>query len=414
MTRSAADADSAPAPASAPVHHQILIVGGGTAGITVAARLRRAGLRDIALLEPAETHWYQPLWTLVGGGQAPLRAALRPEAEVIPPGVRWLRERATAVDPVARTVTTATGRVFSYGRLVLAPGLSLDWDGVPGLASAVGHDGVSSNYRADLAPYTWELIRRMRRGTAVFTMPSGPVKCGGAPQKIAYLAADHWRKRGVLGTIRTILALPEPTLFKVPVFARALEQTARRYGIEVRLQSELTRVDGAERAAVLTDHATGRTETVHYDLLHAVPPQRAPQWLADGPLADPQSPYGYVKADRHTLQNPDFPEVFVLGDVANLPTSKTGAAVRKQAPVLVANLLAGLRGRPATARYDGYTSCPLVTARHKMLLAEFDYDLRPTPSFPFIDTTRERTDMWFLKRYGLPQLYFQGMLKGRA
>ncbi|MEK2472036.1 FAD/NAD(P)-binding oxidoreductase [Streptomyces noursei] len=414
MTRPATDAESAPSAAPAPVHHQILIVGGGTAGITVAARLRRAGLRDIALLEPAETHWYQPLWTLVGGGQAPLRAALRPEAEVIPPGVRWLRERATAVDPVARTVSTATGRVFSYGRLVLAPGLSLDWDGVPGLASAVGHDGVSSNYRADLAPYTWELIRRMRSGTAVFTMPSGPVKCGGAPQKIAYLAADHWRKRGVLGNIRTILALPEPTLFKVPVFARALEQTARRYGIEVRLQTELTRLDGPERAAVLTDHATGRAETVHYDLLHAVPPQRAPRWLAEGPLADPGSPHGYVKTDPHTLQNPDFPEVFALGDVAHLPTSKTGAAVRKQAPVLVTNLLAGLRGRPATARYDGYTSCPLVTARHKMLLAEFDYDLRPAPSFPFLDTTRERTDMWFLKRYGLPQLYFQGMLKGRA
>ncbi|MCK7624913.1 NAD(P)/FAD-dependent oxidoreductase [Streptomyces sp. RS10V-4] len=408
---------SATAPEPAPPHrphHQVLIVGGGTAGITVAARLRRAGLRDVALLEPAETHWYQPLWTLVGGGQAPLRAALRPEAEVIPPGVRWLRERATAVDPVARTVTTAAGRVVSYEWLVLAPGLSLDWDGVPGLAAAVGHDGVSSNYRADLAPYTWELIRRMRRGTAVFSMPSGPVKCGGAPQKIAYLAADHWRKRGVLGDIRVILALPEPSLFKVPVFARALEGAARRYGIEVRLRTELTGLDGPERAAALTDHATGRTETVRYDLLHAVPPQRAPQWVADGPLADPASPYGYVSADPHTLRHPDFPTVFALGDVANLPTSKTGAAIRKQAPVVVANLLAGLRGRPAAARYDGYTSCPLVTARHKMVLAEFDYDLRPAPSFPFLDTTRERTDMWFLKRYGLPQLYFQGMLKGRA
>ncbi|MFF8902002.1 FAD-dependent oxidoreductase [Streptomyces lydicus] len=402
-----------PAPA-APSRHQVLIVGGGSAGITVAARLRRAGVRDIALLEPSETHWYQPLWTLVGGGQAPLRASLRTEADVMPPGVRWLRERATAVDPAARTVTTASGRVLSYGQLVLAPGLELDWDGLPGLAPALGHDGVTSNYRPDLAPLTWEFIRRMRRGTAVFTMPSGPVKCGGAPQKIAYLAADHWRKRGVLKSIRTILVLPEPAMFKVPVFDRALRETARRYGIEVRLNSEMTAVDGPARKAVLTDHTTGTAETVRYDLLHAVPPQRAPRWLADGPLADPQSPYGYVAADRETLQHPDFPDVFVLGDVANLPTSKTGAAIRKQAPVVVSNLLAGLRGRPASTRYDGYTSCPLVTARNKMLLAEFDYDLRPTPSLPFIDTTRERTDMWFLKRYGLPQLYFRAMLKGLA
>jgi sulfide:quinone oxidoreductase len=403
-----------PPVATAPSHHQVVIVGGGTAGITVAARLRRAGLRDVTVLEPSETHWYQPLWTLVGGGQAPLRAALRTEAEVMPRGVRWLRERAAAVDPAAHTVTTATGRVLSYGRLVLAPGLRLDWDGVPGLVTALGHDGVTSNYRPDLAPHTWELIRRMRRGTALFTMPSGPVKCGGAPQKIAYLAADHWRKRGVLGAIRVVLVLPEPAMFKVPVFSRALEETARRYGIEVRLRSEMTALDGAARTARLTDHATGTEESVSYDLLHAVPPQRAPAWLADSPLADPDSPQGYVRTDRETLQHPDFPRVFALGDVAALPTSKTGAAIRKQAPVVVANLLAGLRGRPATARYDGYTSCPLVTARHKMLLAEFDYDLRPTPSIPFLDTTRERTDMWFLKRYGLPRLYFDGMLKGRA
>lgn len=403
---------TAPTPAPAPLHHQIVIIGGGTAGITVAARLRRAGARDIAVLEPSETHWYQPLWTLVGGGQAPLRASLRTEAEVMPAGVRWLRESATGVDPKARTVATASGHTVSYDRLIVAPGLALDWNGVPGLATALGHDGVSSNYRPDLAPLTWDLIRRMKRGTALFTMPSGPVKCGGAPQKIAYLAADHWRKRGVLDRIRTVLVLPEPAMFKVPVFSRALEETARRYGIEVRLQSEMVSVDGAAREAVVVDHATGAKETISYDLLHAVPPQRAPGWIASGPLADPDSPFGYVRADRATLQHPDHPEVFALGDIANLPTSKTGAAVRKQAPVVVANLHASLRDRPLPARYDGYTSCPLVTARHKTLLAEFDYDLEPTPSIPFLDTTKERTDMWFLKRYGLPRFYWNAMLKG--
>ncbi|MET7779711.1 FAD/NAD(P)-binding oxidoreductase [Streptomyces sp. NPDC005388] len=394
-------------------HFQVLIIGGGTAGITVAARLRRAGVCDIAVLEPADVHWYQPLWTLVGGGRAPLGVTHRPEASVMPRQVHWIREAATAVDPEARTVTTAAHRTIGYDHLVMAPGLRLDWDAIPGLDAAVGHGAVSSNYAFEHAPYTWELIRGLRSGTAVFTQPSGPVKCGGAPQKIAYLAADHWRRQGVLDRIRVVLVLPADSMFGVPVWRRALERVAERYGIEVRLNSEMTAVDGAARRLTVADHSTGAEGGLAFDLLHAVPPQSAPGWVERGPLADPASPYGYVEVDKHTLQHPRHRNVFALGDVANLPTSKTGAAVRKQAPVLVANLLAEINGEHREQRrYDGYTSCPLVTARGKVLLAEFDYDQRPAPSIPLLDTTKERRDMWLLKRYGLPALYWRGMLKG--
>ncbi|QYC38161.1 Sulfide dehydrogenase [flavocytochrome c] flavoprotein chain precursor [Nonomuraea coxensis DSM 45129] len=393
---------------------RVLIIGGGTAGITTAARLRRAGVGGVTVLDPADTHWYQPLWTLVGGGQAPLKSTCRPEASVIPEGVTWIRDAATTVDPDAGQVTTAGGKELGYDYLVLAPGIQLNWQGVPGLADAVGHDAVSSNYAPEHAPRTWELIRRMRSGTAVFTQPSGPFKCGGAPQKIAYLAADHWRRKGRLADIRVVLAIPDAAIFKAPAYVPILERVVARYGIEVRLQSELVGLDPANREATISDNATGRKDVLRYDLLHAVPPQSAPDWIRAGtPFSDPASPFGYVEVDKHTLVHPRYPNVFALGDAANLPTSKTGAAVRKQAPVVVANLLAAMAGRPATARYDGYTSCPLVTARDKMVLAEFDYDLRPTPTVPLIDTRKERRDMWLLKRYGLPALYWHGMLKGR-
>ncbi|MCX4767739.1 NAD(P)/FAD-dependent oxidoreductase [Streptomyces sp. NBC_01275] len=407
---------SASLPASARDHHQVLIVGGGTAGITVAARLCRAGVVDVAVLEPADVHWYQPLWTLVGGGRAPLGVTRRSEASVMPRRARWIREAAVAVDPEEGTVTTRAGRVIGYDFLVMAPGLQLDWGEVPGLDAAVGHGAVSSNYSAEHAPYTWELIRGLRSGTAVFTQPAGPVKCGGAPQKIAYLAADHWRRQGVLDRIRVVLVLPADSLFGVPVWRRALERVADRYGIEVRLNSEMTAVDGAARRLTLADRSTGAEESLAFDLLHAVPPQSAPDWVERSPLAASASPYGYVEVDKHTLQHPRHANVFALGDVADLPTSKTGAAVRKQAPVLVANLLAELAGERGgrRRRYDGYTSCPLVTARDRVLLAEFDYDHNPAPSIPLLDTTKERRDMWLLKRYGLPALYWHGMLKGRA
>lgn len=390
--------------------HEVVVVGGGTAGITVAARLRRAGVSDVAVIEPSGTHYYQPLWTLVGGGRAPAAASARPQAGVIPPGARWYQERAVAVEPEQRTVTLERTGPIGYEHLVLAAGLRLDWTGVPGLSETLGRDGVSSNYAFDLAPVTWQFIRGLRSGTAVFTMPAGPVKCAGAPQKIAYLAADHWRREGVLGDIRVILALATPTMFKVPQYAEILQGVAARYGIEVRLCSELAEVNPDSREAVLADLNTGAKEAVPYDLMHVTPPQSAPDWVAASPLADPT---GFVEVDKHTLRHPRYPDVYAIGDVSNLPTSKTGAAVRKQAPVLVANLLAARSGRPPVARYDGYTSCPLVTARNRMLLAEFDYDLTPTPSLP-VDTMRERYDMWLLKRYALPAYYWRVMLRGRG
>ena len=395
-------------------HYQVVIVGGGSGGISVAARLRRAGVDGVAVVEPSDVHYYQPLWTLVGGGRAKAKSTVRAEAAVMPDGVSWVRNTASGVDPLTQTVTLRSGRSLHYDYLVMAPGLQLDFDKVPGLTESLGARGVSSNYRFDLAPRTWEFISGMRGGTALFTMPPGPIKCAGAPQKIAYLAADWWRSQGVLDQTRIILVLPTAAMFSQPDWAEVLTGIAAGYGIEVRKESQLTEVDGQQRRAVITDTAAGTKESIDYQLLHATPPQSAPDWVKGSPLADPASPFGYVQVDQYTLQSPTWPTVFALGDVANLPTSKTGAAIRKQAPVVVANLLAHRKGRPIEKRYDGYTSCPLVTSRNRMLLAEFDYDLKPTPSIPFIDTMKPRYDMWLLKRYGLPAMYWQLMLRGRG
>ena len=399
---------------SAPEHHKILIIGGGTAGITVAARLVRAGEDDIAIVEPSRQHYYQPLFTVVGGGRAPQSATVRPEASVMPKGVRWIQEAAVTAEPREQAVTTDAGRALRYDYLVMAPGIQLDFDKVPGLTDTLGQSGVSSNYRYDLTPRTWEFIRDLRGGTALFTMPAGPIKCAGAPQKIAYLAADWWRIQGVLSKTRVILVLPTAVMFSQPDWAKVLEGVAARYGIEVRRESQLTELDGDSKRAVILDAKAGTKESIDYDLLHAVPPQSAPDWVKGSPLADPDSPFGYVKVDKHTLQSLEWPNVFALGDASNLPTSKTGAAVRKQAPVLVTNLRAQMRGQAPAARYDGYTSCPLVTARNRMLLAEFDYDFKRKPTFPLINTLKPRYDMWLLKRYGLPAMYWHRMLRGHV
>jgi sulfide:quinone oxidoreductase len=394
--------------------HRIVIVGGGSAGITVAARLRRKGRQDVAVVEPASTHYYQPLWTLVGGGRAPIEVSARPESKVIPKGVTWIRQAAVGVDPEAKMVMLDDGSAVEYDKLVMCPGIQLDWEKVTGLRQTLGRDGVSSNYLYELAPSTWRFVRELRSGTAVFTMPSGPIKCAGAPQKIAYLAADYWCGQGVLDKIDMHLVLPTPGMFGVKVFADVLEQTARRYGITVHLNSEAVAVNPDAREVTIADNAAGTTTTLGYDLMHVVPPQSAPDWVKKTPLADPANPAGYIEVDKHTLQHVRYPDVFALGDAGSTPNSKTGAAVRKQAPVLVTNLLDAMAGRALSAAYNGYASCPLTLSRQTLLLAEFDYSMQPTPSIPFLDTTRERRDMGFVKRYALPALYWHGMLRGRT
>lgn len=393
---------------------KVVIVGGGSAGISVAARLLRRGVADVTVIDPAKTHYYQPLWTLVGGGLVGLDKTARPEASVMPKKATWVRQSAETIDPDAQTVTTADGTSIGYDRLIVCPGIQLDWDKVPGMAEGMKSTAVSSNYLPETAPKTWELIRNLRSGTAVFTMPAGPIKCAGAPQKIAYLAADYWREQGVLNDIRVVLVLPTPGMFGVKVFSDELERVVAKYGIEVHKQSELVELDPDSRTATIADNANQTKESITYDLLHVVPPQSAPDWLKATPLSVPDSPTGYVDVDKFTMQHVRYPDVFALGDAGSTPNSKTGAAIRKQAPVVVANVLASLDGKAVDGSYGGYASCPLTTSRHTMLLAEFDYTMQPTPSFPIIDTTKQRRDMWYLKRYGLPALYWNLMLKGRA
>lgn len=394
--------------------HQIVIVGGGTAGITVAARLLRKGFSDVAVIEPSDTHYYQPLWTLVGGGQADAATTARLEASVMPPGATWIKNAAAAVNPDANTVTCADGTNYEYDVLVVCPGIQLDWDRTEGLSDALGRAGVSSNYRYDLAPRTWEFIRDLRSGSAIFAMPSGPIKCAGAPQKIAYLASDYWRSQGVLDDIDVHLVVPTPRLFGIPAIADNLDTIAADYGITVHTNAEVTSIDADSRKVAVTHTGAGGTDAMlSYDLLHAVPQQSAPDWIKSSPLSTGAAG-GYVEIDKHTMQHVRYPNVFSLGDAGSSPNSKTGAAIRKQAPVVVDNIDAFLKGRPMTASYNGYGSCPIVTSSHAMLLAEFDYDLNLTPSLPLLDPTKPHRGYWYLKKYGLPFMYWNLMLKGLA
>ncbi len=389
---------------------RVVVVGGGSAGISVAARLARKG-HAIQVVDPSETHDYQPLWTLVGAGVLPRESARRREGDLIPRGVEWVRDAVAEFDPDHDAVVTAGGRRLGYDALVVCAGLQLDWSKVKGLEGNVGRQGICSNYSYDTVSTTWDAIRSFRGGDAVFTHPATPIKCGGAPQKIMYLADDAFRRQGVRDKARIHFYSGEPSIFKVEKYAATLRKVIERKGIEPpHFRHSLVEVRADAREAVFEDLEARKEVVRRFDLLHVTPPMSAPDFIKRSPLA---AATGWVEVDRHTCRHVRFPRVFALGDCSNLPTSKTGAAIRKQAPVVAANVLDVLAGREPGATYDGYTSCPLVTGYGSLVLAEFDYDAKPQETFPF-DQSKERRSMYLLKRWMLPAMYWHGMLKGRA
>ncbi|MED3561361.1 FAD/NAD(P)-binding oxidoreductase [Bacillus xiapuensis] len=391
--------------------YKVIIVGGGSAGITVAARLlkeSRALFGKIAIIDPAEKHYFQPLWTLVGGGVVDKKVTEREQSTLIPDGIAWIKEPVEAFFPDEQSVVTASGNKLSYDFLVVAAGIQIDWHKVKGLKESIGKKGVCSNYSFDYVESTWENICHFNGGNAIFTNPNTPVKCGGAPQKIMYLADDYFRKSGVRSNSAIHFFSGAGSIFGVQKYADTLNKVIERKGIETHYLHNLVEIDALQKKAVFKNLSTDELVMVPYDMIHVVPPMSSPDFIKNSPLA---ADTGWLDVDPYTLCHKKYGNVFGIGDCTNLPTSKTGAAIRKQAPVLVQNLLCLMNQKTGMQKYNGYTSCPLVTGYGSLVLAEFDYDSKPEESFPF-DQAKERYSMYLLKKQVLPIVYWNGMLKG--
>lgn len=394
-------------------HHTILIIGGGAAGVSVANNMRRQNAKiDISIIEPSEKHYYQPGFTIVGGGAYTLKQTLRNEADLIHPSVTWIKDYADTFQPDENTVTLRSGEIISYDYLVVCPGLQLDWHKIAGLSETIGKNNVCSNYSPDTVEYTWVCIKNTQSGVALFTQPPMPIKCAGAPQKIMYLAADRFRKKGILDNISVEFFTAGPAMFGVPFFAKALNKVVAGYGIKPYFNHNLIAIDGPAKTATfeLTD-AEGKQQQLvkSFDMIHVTPPQSAPDFIKNSPLANAA---GWVDVNEKTLQHNKFSNIFGLGDATSTPNAKTAAAVRKQVPVLVDNIFQLIDGKPVDENYDGYGSCPLTTSLSTVMLAEFAYGGKVTPSFPWLDPRKSLFIWWIGKKIGFPWMYWSLMLKG--
>lgn len=393
-------------------HFPIVIVGGGAAGVALANNLRRKNSDiEIALVEPSEKHYYQPGFTMIGGGAYSLEKATRNQADLIHSSIVWIKDFAATFQPDDNKVALKSKDTLSYDYLVVCPGLQLDWGKIKGLKTTLGKNGVCSNYSPEYVNYTWEYLKDLESGTTLFTQPPMPIKCAGAPQKIMYLAADRFRKKGILDKFNIEFCNAGPSMFGVPFFAKALSKVIKDYGITTNFGCNLVAIDGKKKKATFAVKDGDETKKVikDFDMIHVTPPQSAPDFIKASPLSNDS---GWVDVNPNTLQHNRFSNIFGLGDVTTTPNAKTAAAVRKQVPVVAKNILKLIANQELIEGYDGYGSCPLTTSLNKVMLAEFSYGGKVTPSFPFMDPRANRFIWWLGKKVGFPWLYWDWMIKG--
>ncbi|XP_067827306.1 sulfide:quinone oxidoreductase, mitochondrial [Heptranchias perlo] len=391
-------------------HHEVLVVGGGTGGITMSARMKReVGAGNVAVIEPSEKHYYQPMWTLVGAGAKPLNRSSRSTASVIPSGVTWIKSRVQEFDPDKNLVRTDDGKEISYKYLIVALGLQLQYNKIKGLPDAFNGPKIGSNYSVNFVEKTWRALQDFQEGNAIFTFPNTPVKCAGAPQKIMYLSEHYFRKTGKRPKANIIYNTSLPVIFGVKKYADVLLEIVKARNIDVNYRLNLIEVRSDKQEAVFEklDHP-GETTTFQYEMLHVTPPMGPHDVIQKSALVDAE---GWVDVDKENLQHKKYSNVFGIGDCTNLPTSRTAAAIAAQSAILSKTISMVMKNKKPTHKYDGYTSCPLVTGYNKCVLAEFDYNAEPLETFPF-DQGKERRTMFHMKADIMPPLYWQALLKG--
>nr|XP_002129153.1 sulfide:quinone oxidoreductase, mitochondrial [Ciona intestinalis] len=391
--------------------YEVLVAGGGTGGISSGARLaNKLGKGKVAIVEPADNHYYQPLWTLVGAGAKPMSSSQKSMKDVIPPKATWIKDSIQQFDPENNQVILGNGEKVSYKYLVVALGIKLQFDRIKGLPEAFDTPGVCSNYSAQTVGKTLEALQDFTEGNAIFTFPTPPLKCPGAPQKIMYLADEYLRKHGKRDKATVMFNSAGPSIFAVKKYAESLSKVVASKDIVTNFGLNLVEVKPETKEAIFQKVANPEElVTYKYEMLHVSPPMSPHEVVKTSGLADAA---GFVEVNKETMQHVRYPNVFSLGDCSSVPTSKTAAAVASQNAILSKNLLSVMSGGQCTPLYDGYTSCPLITGYSKCILAEFDFDLAPLETFP-LDQGKQRRSMYHMKADVMPAIYWDMMLKGR-
>lgn len=413
-------ASSAPAKADkVKTSASIVILGAGAAGTALANRLtERLDGAQITIIDGRKQHLYQPGLSLVAAGLKPAKYTVSSTGQWLPSDISWVEEPAAEIDPEAKTVTTASGNKVAYDYLVIATGLTLDYDSIDGFdMSLIGKDGVGSLYAGpEYAAKTWEAAGKFAEegGVGLFTRPGTEMKCAGAPIKHTFLIDDIARRGGTRGKADITYFANNNSLFGVPIVAEKIRMVFGDRGINHEYGHVVQAIDpGAKKVTFATPDGDYERD---YDYVHIIPPQRAPDVVRNAGLswANKWEDQGWVECHKETLRHLRYDNIFAVGDVAGVPKGKTAASVKWQVPVVEDHLVADIAGTTSDAAYNGYTSCPLITQIGRAMLVEFDYNNDLVPSFPGVIAPLEETWIsWLMKEVALKATY-NAMLRGKA
>ncbi|KRZ66572.1 Sulfide:quinone oxidoreductase, mitochondrial [Trichinella papuae] len=396
--------------------YQLLIIGGGSAGMALSAYFsRKLGPGRVGVVESSQMHSFQPLWTLVGGGLNRLDKASKPMGHLFHKNCTWIPDHLKTFVPEKNYIITQTEKEIKYDYLVVAMGITPRLDMVKGLVQALETPGVCSIYYGEGSVKTYESAKRLQKGNALFTFPSTPIKCAGAPQKIMYLTEEMFRNTGRRDQYHVQYNNALGVMFSVPVYAKTMEKVAQRKGIQVNYFHDLVEVDWKNRIAKFrvksSNEDAEKIQDFPYDFLHVAPPFSAPDNLRM--CTELVDSAGYLNVDPYTLQHKKYPNIFGIGDCANLPTSKTLAAITSQGKVLRRRIGALINNQDVNKQilYNGYTSCPLITSRNTVVLAEFGYDGKLLETLP-INQNKERHTLFYVATKLMPQIYWRLHVNG--
>lgn len=422
---------------------KIVIIGGGAAGLSMAARLMNwLDEPDVTLIDPSELQYYQPGFTLIASGVYKPEGVYKKQEACIPSGVKWIKDSVAAVDPVKNEIRTQTNGVVAYDFLVLTPGLQINWNLVEGMTQeTLGQGNAHCIYDFEGAKRTWAALQEFGKkgGRGIFTDTYTKHKCGGAPKKICLLTEHYTRQQNTRDKVKLDYYTAAKELYDVKYYTTRLEEIYKERNVSITLNYRVKGIDTSAKKVFFNkvekvekevkDEQTGKLTKVEekivtpytedYDFLHFTPPMSAPDFVRDSGLGWTEGKLAaeaWVMVDKETLVHKTYNNIVSLGDVAGIPTSKTSAAVRMQVPLAAKNLISLMEGKEPVEKYDGYAACPIITEYGKVLLCEFDYDKNPKPSVPFnfMDMSQEQWLAWVLKVYILKPMYFYGMLNGYA